>query len=512
MVLITKYSHLRTSCNNGNLSRDKKHLRIMMRKSLLFLFVLAFFLDEFSIAEPLPQNVSFDNTNYRKHANRSQSVHSRIINAKEEIVTNRKYPWLARVYRKKYLKAKIKDEENEIEWTDDGGVIVTNTMILTCGRCVCDDTYDPVKEKFIKVDKWIEEGKPNYFCSLGGRDWSRNQNKKGVNEVYYSIGIQRLLEEKSRRSVVKFDDKIVVVVPNYQPITKKDHPHWAGRLSKNGDIAVIMKRTGFDLEKWKASIIYLPNPDFKLEGKNIDENLFVRTASRGNRYYDDTEKEGASEPLHTCYTNGAARHENRNVKHARCLGCSRGENDINFINGCPYILNVKDSFPVDSDVKIMGNAYVNLEGDDNECQTLYNEAIQAVNRKIREHPESEDLLNRFNTKAERFLVYKYEKVPVPNGQKFPPGYYSRIHCYIKNKVAKYGVCKTKQEPKWGFCSKSCRVSSIDDLRKKNGGGYTPYEEVDAYYYEDITKSYSDVVQRERGFLKMPWAPEGRYDT
>ena len=65
------------------MSRDKKHLRFMMMKSLFFLFGVAFFLDEFAISEPLPPNFSFDETNHGERVNkRSQSVHSRIINAK----------------------------------------------------------------------------------------------------------------------------------------------------------------------------------------------------------------------------------------------------------------------------------------------------------------------------------------------------------------------------------------------------------------------------------------------
>ena len=106
----------------------------MMMKLLFLLFDLAFFLNEFAISEPLPPNFSFDNTNDREHLNRSQLVHSRIINAKDEIVTNAKYPWLAQVYRKVFRKKKDKNPE----WTDAGGVIVTNTMILTCDSCVCD--------------------------------------------------------------------------------------------------------------------------------------------------------------------------------------------------------------------------------------------------------------------------------------------------------------------------------------------------------------------------------------
>ena len=164
-----------------------------MMKSLFLLFGIPFFLEEFAISEPLPTKLSFDKTNHREHVNRSQNVHSRIINAKEEIVTNAKYPWLAQVYRKVFKKKKGKNPE----WTTDGGVIVTTTMILTCGSCVCDEPYDFTKKKFIDVDKWIKKGKPNYFCNLDSEEGPRNQNKKDENEVYYSIGTQPLLTEET---------------------------------------------------------------------------------------------------------------------------------------------------------------------------------------------------------------------------------------------------------------------------------------------------------------------------
>ena len=486
-------------------------------KSLFFLFGVAFFLDEFAISEPLPPNFSFDNTNNREHVNISQSVHSRIINAKEETVTNEKYPWLAQVYRRAFKKKKGKKWLPE--WTSEGGVIVTNTMILTCGLCVCDEPYDFIKKKFIDVDKWIKNKKPNIFCNKDSEEGPRNQNKKDENEVYYSIGTQPLLTKETAlwSSFNSEEDKIMVIIPDYQRITKDDHPDWIGRLSKNGDIALIKKDTGFNLARIKASRIAFSGPN-ALESEEIDENLFVRTAARGNRYYDDTEKGGASEPLHSCYTNGAVRHNNRNANHARCLEYSRGENDKNKIFGCPRIMNIFDSFEVGSDVQITNcmeggddecDAKVILKAaTDNECQTLYNEAIQAINRKIGQDPESEDMLERFKTKAERFNVYKYKTQPLVSENKLPPNYYSVIQCYIKDKVAKYGVCKTTQEPKWGFCSKSCKASYNDDFRgrEKDENKFTRYEEVDADYYDDFTQS------PVRSFVMLPWIAEGRYDT
>ena len=489
-----------------------------MMKLLFFLFGLAFFLDEFVISEPLPPNFSFDSTNNRAHVNRSQLVHSRIINAKEEIVTNAKYPWLAQVYRKVFRKKKDKNPE----WTDAGGVIVTNTMILTCGTCVCDEPYNFEKQKFINVDKWIKDGKPNYFClqdidNVG----SRNQNRKDENEVYYSIGTQPLLSQLKDTS--SYNDETIVIIPNYQPITNNDHRDWIGRLSKGGDIALIMKHTGLagigdkDLRKIQASRIAFSGPN-ALESVDIDENLLVRTAARGSRYYDDTVKGGASKPLHSCYTNGAVRHGNRNARHARCLEYSRGENDINKIFGCPRIMNVMDSFEVGSDLQITNcmegaddecDAKVILKAaTENECQTLYDEAIHAINRKIEQQPETADLLNRFKTKAERFEVYKYKTEPIASEKKVPPNYHSVTHCYINDKVAKYGVCKTEHEPKWGFCSKSCKVSNNDGfrVREKDSNAFTRYEEVDAHYYDDIARS------PVRSFVRLPWIAEGRYGT
>ena len=117
-------------------------------------------------------------------------------------------------------------------------------------------------------------------------------------------------------------------------------------------------------------------------------------------------------------------------------------------------------------------------------------------------------MDRFKTKAERFDVYKYKTQPLASENKLPPNYYSKTQCYIKDKVAKYGVCKTKHEPKWGFCSKSCKASYNDDFRaiEKDKDAFTRYEEVDAYFYDDFTRS------QDRSFLRLPWIAEGRYSA
>ena len=111
-------------------------------------------------------------------------------------------------------------------------------------------------------------------------------------------------------------------------------------------------------------------------------------------------------------------------------------------------------------------------------------------------PESEMVLNRF-MKAERFIVYTYKSAPIltnPNApiKKIPPGYDSEIKCYIINNVAKYGICKTKQEPNWGFCSKSCLADSLSDkesFSQKDDDGFTRYEVRNAYLYEDYGWSH-----------------------
>ena len=55
------------------------------------------------------------------------------------------------------------------------------------------------------------------------------------------------------------------------------------------------------------------------------------------------------------------------------------------------------------------------------------------------------------------------------------------------------------------------MSKSDDfkLKEKDEDGYTRYEEVDGYYYEDITKQKSHY---DRSFHELAWQPEGRYDT
>ena len=171
-------------------------------------------------------------------------------------------------------------------------------------------------QKFINLDKHINDGKPNYFCSMDSKDGPINQNRKGENEVYYSIGKQTL-PSKETASYSDEDwksENIVALIPNYDPVTENDPSEWIGRLNKNGDIGLIRNKKGLDLEKYQASRITLPNHRtlasedslVKRTGKRI-----VRTAGRGRRYYEDRHEKGASKPLHTCYTNGFVLHNNK---------------------------------------------------------------------------------------------------------------------------------------------------------------------------------------------------------
>ena len=383
----------------------------------------------------------------------------------------------------------------------------------------------------INVEELIKSGEPNAYCAKDDDTGPSNQNRRYENEIYYSIGKQALPHKESAAySEADWkNENVIVIIPNYDPPTKKDHNDWHGRLSKNGDIALIRFKKGFRLSLHKASTITLPNPNIAA-GNDLLDKRSVRTAGRGQRYYDDTPKEGASDPIHSCYTNGGVIHKRQTPKHVRCLDYKREENGR--VLGCPKILNVFDSFSVGSKVDIENciegsdkecSASVDLRKNNagasplhDECSKLYTEAIHAINRKIAENPDTEDLLSMFKTKTDRFFVYEYDSVPKydtirtnvkyhkPN--KIPREYSKEVQCYIKNKVAKYGVCKTDQEPYWGFCSKSCRADSLHDslITDKDSNGFTRYDEVDAWYHEKVPKA------PDGSLVKLKWIPKGSY--
>ena len=489
-----------------------------------------------------------------KYGNRSHSVSSRIINAKQDSITNREYPWLAQVYRKEFLdKKKIK-----YNWYSSGGAIVTNTIIITCAKCVCRETYDVKKNKRIDVAKHVKDGWPNYYCTknqvLDEKTGEyihkiRNQNRWKENEVYYSIGTQPIRDPETSPTLPGSplwgheNENVIVTIPNYDRPNMADHPDWLGRENKNGDIAFIRNKKGLGLETNQGSRISILYPTsvsaMDEEARRTNRKRLVHTAGRGRRYY----SYGPKGERHTCYTNGATLNKFAEQRPVRCLEYKRRDDDR--VSGCLQLNDVKHSFAggeirngrdLDEeedqrldDLKMVsikktpGGEYTasTVHTDDEfaeqriaaneECAELYNEALQAIDQRILDQPDIEGMLRKFPTKTDRFHVYKYESIPAPNPNgrpltprdRAPLDYAEETVCYIKNTVAKYGVCKTEEKPGWGFCSKSCQAAP---LREKDREGYTVYEEIEAYFFEDLPEDPQGRTMNHR------WMSAGKFDN
>ena len=216
--------------------------------------------------------------------------------------------------------------------------------------------------------------------------------------------------------------------------------------------------------------------------------LTVVTAGRGKRFLDNDPLDPDTKLKRPCYTNAGRVERMRTfnpterVHYFDCLTYSSN-------NGCPKLKTVQKAFSVNSDVTITPvtpptnkettyKAHVDQARPSNaKCEKYYGEALKAIKKKNedlkRSNPGSESMinLNNFIKGADRFVVHEYHEVDgKPRVQQKLRGEV----CYVKETVAKYGVCETIESPGWGFCSKSCQKSEKleDEL-----------DELEATYYE-----------------------------
>ena len=465
-----------------------------------------------------PDLVPIDTVKGRNISN--PSLQSRIINPPEPSITNEKYPWLAQIRRKKFIKVApgtLRRTRKAIEWQPSGGAIVSKYIIITCLHCVCTNPYARERNDVSK-----------HYCLISDIE---NQNRQGENEIFYSIG-KLHFDRKSAH----FNPNIEVTLPRYDPPrydSDKDtdwrlqngvKTHWG---SKNGDIALVVNKKGLGLDNTLRTVIpiRLPSPSSPTEESPLDCQdttsnckIPVTTAGNGDRRYlkainkekelkKNTKKE--RKIGRSCNTNAGlgskAFYDNGKIKpkerayYFECLDIQRHAKGA--IEGCPKLDNVDMSFSASSDAiiteqpkgyKTAYKASVPKSQSNGDCEKYYKGAIQAIEEYNNENPGSSTMINvdSFIKKADRFVVLVnqrvFDELNLEPGFKWSAKKQKRQRlirnvCYVKNKVGKYGVCRTKEPPYWGFCSRSCQ----DAPRVKGSKfyDYILYDELKATYYE-----------------------------
>ena len=371
---------------------------------------------------------------------------ARVMNGLE--TSTRDNPWLAQVHLR---------TQNMITGrvVSSGGVVVSSRIILTCGRCVCDAHYGP------------HEHPTN--CLPGTLV---NQNRQGLNEVYYTIGTKELNPV--------YDENIWALLYKYEPeVPQQDF------FSLNGDIAVLWHQgtTGLGLFGAGAVPICLPERGFGTEpfGDLIRDDRKVKLAGRGERRYDSDPSSDTKSS--SCYTNE---------------GVSLNAYGVGMLH---FVPGIRDKFLPCEKIP------------------LSDEYCYKISPKIRSFaPDSTPVYKKFPPprikKIERSTKDKCEKIwdlimnePFENLEGLggwtvrdnadrievyvgvyvgarPPTYV----CYNTRIIGKYGICKTEpgsrnqEKPvNYGFCSRSCSVSA--KMNPKVRGEHDMYEEIGAIYWD-----------------------------
>ena len=380
---------------------------------------------------------------------------ARIING--ESVSGREYPFLAQVH------LKVCDGKKNT-WYASGGSIVTKSIILTCGHCVCigPNTKDaarfvtcPIDDKFIITF----DNKP------------RNQNQKGKNEVYYSIGTQKF----DYRSATHSSD-IYAYLFKYEPF---DEPGDQNQIlfSKNGDIAAI-KDVTMDLIGYKATHITLPTFNAFLGNDGKD----VKIAGRGPRYDEYVDNEhNPPRSLPSCITNGGLV-KNRQMpanQHNIFIPCKDWSGPPPNRDVCINIPDTITTFHANTKVIIRPNFHlVQLVPNKDVCDDYWKEAIKYIEKEEAQNPGPLILTSEnFKNMAHRIVVHDA-------GPQTPDRMMGEI-CYNVKKLAEFGVCETDMEPPndWGFCSKSCGLPPKISDEHSSEAQFSQYEMIGAKYFD-----------------------------
>ena len=317
------------------------------------------------------------------------------------------------------------------------GAILTASTIITCGHCICNDQEPSATQKY------------SITCPKTPKEKEENLNKKEINEIYITVG----KKEVDRFEIDgKFDDNLKVYIYNYEKYDQQPYV-----FSKNGDIAIVINKIGLKIGgRWSDLVrnICPPTPQLFKDG------LRVKLAGWGQRYhvlykgeYTDTIESTS------CQTN-EARSLNRHIattfdKRVVFLDCEVYNTDPTIIKGeCnDWLFNenletlpLKIDLPGVSGVKGVNDvpnkaAFDKLKNgkEQKRCENWFPKAKKAWE-------ESGNPATQFDNEIDRIVIKKFETT-------------NEETCFNLKKVAKYGVCTTKQtSPRhWGFCSRSCYV-------------------------------------------------------
>ena len=389
---------------------------------------------------------------------RKSPSQTRIING--ESVSGDKYPFLAQVY------LKVFDRKGE-KWYHSGGSIVTSTIIITCGHCICVDESESV------------ESGSTMTCRNTKTRNGKNQNRKGLNEIYYSIGIQ-----KFDKNTATYCQNIKVYLYEFEPFEDSSKKRF---FSKNGDIAAI-KDVTMDLTGYKATTINLPT-SFGHETFGDKAGRDAKTAGRGSRYIEWDNKNPFDDDLTSCTTNeGLAKSPNVSPSKVQIfIPCKDFSGPLLNDNACVKIPIAQNVMSFHSKTKVIvrtGTVQFVPPYSRDVCNNYWRDAIKHIEQRKANHPEQGIFtLEEFISKADRIVVCDKEECYNTDTEK--TDIMKGEICYNVKKLGEFGVCNTALEIpyNWGFCSKSCGLSPEITEEPSVEAQFSNFEKLTIKYYD-----------------------------
>ena len=391
----------------------------------------------------------------------SQVSKARVLNGNQ--VTNKEYPWLAIIWRS------IFGSNGRKTLSSCGGVIISRHAILTAGRCLCNDDPNLKDKDGVKLTGNI------LTC---GRDL--NLNKEANNQIEYSIGTQStaLVDEKHNANLEAYlyDFDLVNIF-----------------FSKNGDIGIVIDKNGLPLNKHQANPICLPtDTSFSKSASEWNEGVEVTLAGRGLRFVNSRKVDNSDNPITSCLTNEGRKTYTRGMNFQKCKPLEYPGVYSSFCVETPFVYDLISSeadviFNV-NDYKKTVNARIKLPRK-GKCQKYWDKALEAYRKANKKFSPT------------KTLIHDAHRIVLRNSKNSNVDY--KV-CLNWRKLSVYGVCKTELD--WGFCSRSCQVSSRipHDSRipgypiQPQGAQFAEYEEFRALYFDNpgnIIRSDSSILSK-----------------
>ena len=437
---------------------------------------------------------------------------ARVINGK--MVRAEKYAWKAEILHLIFY------SNNTIKTGSVcSGSVISEKAILTAAHCLCrnpskvnasDDAPDNIcRDVYWRTAHDPKNPKKSEMIQL------RNQNHL-YNQIHYTIGptkyhINRKLRKLIKDPATSFRENVEAFIYKYEPtwwekgteeeIAKKKI-YW-----KNGDIGLIIDKSGLDLKAKKVIPVCLPVP-------STFENDFEVTAAGTGAIYEQYLNNQGKNVTSCMTTEGLARkkgtqYSSTHPEFLQCKNYDRQKKDscvlltsATVVKGSIEKQGYKNRYlSANMDVSFPGPKQLRIEiPKDDECWRLTTKVQQAyMQLKNQIDLKMEDGQGPYriavfddddNVKDWKEKFREWDKQSSINGQ----------YCYNLLRVGKAGICETEDPVyKFGFCSDSCYLPDpSEDYDTVHQFGL--YWEIKANYYENQISANDEHYGK---FLQLP---------